>query len=61
LAIGNEYSDMLFALFLIGVVLLLPDGIIGAVGRLRYGKKAGSEPTSGTVTSIRSATKLHEA
>lgn len=34
LYVGNEYSDMLFAIFLILVVLLLPNGIIGFLQRL---------------------------
>lgn len=56
LAIGNEYSDMLFAIFLIAVVLLLPDGIIGAIARLRGGKKR-AESTSAKVTTLEAATK----
>ena len=35
LTVGGEYSDMLFALFLIGVVLLLPEGLLGLARRLR--------------------------
>ena len=38
LSIGNAFSDMAFAVFLICVVLLLPDGIIGVFARLRAGK-----------------------
>ena len=32
--IGNEYSDVFFAVFLMGVVLLLPDGLMGLARRL---------------------------
>jgi branched-chain amino acid transport system permease protein len=37
LTIGNEYSDIFFATFLIGVVLLLPDGLMGLAKRRRLG------------------------
>lgn len=49
LAIGNEYSDLLFAGFLIGVVLLLPDGIVGTVGRLRAHIQSGAAGRSAAV------------
>jgi branched-chain amino acid transport system permease protein len=45
LSIGNEYSDMLFALFLIGVVLLLPDGIMGLAQRLGASGKPAEAPS----------------
>ena len=35
LSVGNVFSDMLFAVFLICVVLLLPEGITGIFARLR--------------------------
>lgn len=38
LMIGNEYSDMVFAAFLAGVVLLLPNGLIGLWQQLRSAK-----------------------
>ena len=54
LYVGNEFSDALFALFLIGVVLLLPDGIIGLLTRKRVDRTA-VDPPSGTVTSLEAA------
>lgn len=51
LYVGNEYSDMLFAIFLIVVVLLLPGGIVGLL--LQRGRKR-AEPTlpSGAVAPV---------
>lgn len=34
LSVGNEYSDIVFALFLMLVVLLLPQGLVGLADRL---------------------------
>jgi ABC-type branched-subunit amino acid transport system permease subunit len=50
LTIGNEYSDMVFAAFLAGVVLLLPNGLIGLWEQLRSKKavaKQGAENIAG--------------
>ena len=58
LSIGNEFSDMLFAVFLICVVLLLPDGITGILNRYSA-KKVLPEPPSGAVAPIRSGSALH--
>jgi branched-chain amino acid transport system permease protein len=58
LTVGNEASDMLFAVFLICVVLLLPDGIIGIVNRFRT-KNVLPEPPSGVTPPIRSDSALH--
>jgi branched-chain amino acid transport system permease protein len=33
LALGNEYSDVIFSVFLIAVVLLLPQGLLGLLAR----------------------------
>lgn len=41
LSVGNEYSDIVFALFLIAVVLLLPQGLVGLAARLRPPRIAG--------------------
>jgi branched-chain amino acid transport system permease protein len=35
LSVGNEYSDIVFALFLILVVLLLPQGLVGLAAKWR--------------------------
>jgi branched-chain amino acid transport system permease protein len=35
LSVGNEYSDIVFALFLVVVVLLLPQGLVGLAATLR--------------------------
>jgi branched-chain amino acid transport system permease protein len=58
LSIGNEFSDMLFAVFLICVVLLLPDGITGILNRFSA-KKVLPEPPSGALAPIRSSSALH--
>jgi branched-chain amino acid transport system permease protein len=51
LSIGNAFSDMAFAVFLICVVLLLPDGITGAFSRFRA-KFAKAEPPSGMPAAV---------
>jgi branched-chain amino acid transport system permease protein len=58
LTVGNEASDMLFAVFLICVVLLLPDGITGIVNHFRT-KNVLPEPPSGATPPIRSDSALH--
>lgn len=46
LSIGNAFSDMAFAVFLICVVLLLPEGITGTFSRF-HKKNTKAEPPSG--------------
>ena len=58
LSIGNEYSDMFFAVFLICVVLLLPEGITGLFARLRA-KPTKAEPPSGATTAMGPGSALH--
>ena len=57
LSIGNEYSDMLFAVFLICVVLLLPNGIIGILSQFRA-RNAAPEPPSGGESADRARLRL---
>jgi branched-chain amino acid transport system permease protein len=60
LSVGNEFSDMMFALFLIGVVLLLPDGIIGSLNRIRT-KKAVADSDDGSVSAVAPASAAQKA
>lgn len=58
LSIGNAFSDMLFAVFLICVVLLLPNGITGILTRFRT-KNTKPEPPSGVIAAMGSGSALH--
>jgi branched-chain amino acid transport system permease protein len=58
LSIGNEYSDMFFAVFLICVVLMLPEGVIGLLNRFRT-RTVKPKPPRGASTPIRSGSALH--
>lgn len=58
LVIGNAFSDMLFAVFLICVVLLLPEGITGFFNRFRT-KAATPESPSGVADVIGPGSALH--
>lgn len=58
LSVGNVFSDMLFAVFLICVVLLLPEGITGIFARLRA-KPTKAEPPNGAMTAMGSGSALH--
>jgi branched-chain amino acid transport system permease protein len=60
LSVGNEFSDMLFAVFLIGVVLLLPDGIMGILYRVRA-KRGGAELPVASAPSVSSVSALSKA
>ena len=44
LTVGNEYSEILFAVFLMGVVLLLPEGLLGLARRLTTRKLPQAAP-----------------
>lgn len=48
LSVGNEFSDIVFALFLVIVVLLLPQGLVGLAATLRRSRRvAGPVSVSG--------------
>jgi len=49
LSVGNEYSDIVFAAFLIAVVLLLPQGIMGLLARSSARPRPLPEPNAKTV------------
>jgi branched-chain amino acid transport system permease protein len=51
LSIGNAFSDMAFAVFLICVVLLLPNGITGTFAQLRA-RNTKAEPPSGAPAAV---------
>jgi len=54
LSIGNEYSDVVFSLFLVVVVLLLPQGLMGLAGRGR--RRGPAAAVAGPVTGLRQET-----
>ena len=58
LSVGNVFSDMLFAVFLICVVLLLPEGITGLFARLRP-TPTKAEPPNGAITAMGPGSALH--
>ena len=47
LSVGNEYSDIVFAAFLIVVVLLLPQGLVGLAPELARAARRDAEPAAG--------------